>query len=301
MSKLGHDAIHWSPSGLVPNTREHRIFKLPPPYAHRAFGGECLFASRSPRVIVARNPTAVSRRLAGSPGSVDPRACGVGLEEHAVRRIFAGSSPLVRGVRSPFGYRGFRHPVHPRACAAAQEDAMDEVDRWGSSPRVRGRRLRWGVGPCSRRLIPARARQPVPAGDLFAGCHGLSLRVRGGRWDHTPSAGVPRRSIPACAGPARGCLTLLLSSRDLLWRPSLPGFRRGCARRRLLMGLMTVRRRVDRGAQAVRHLRRTSPVRGRGRVASRTPRAATVHCWSRDVEQCVCPILVELLPTAGRS
>ena len=129
------------------------------------------------RIIPARaGPTAETLRLA--PSRADhPRSCGANINTTFYPHRSYGSSPLVRGQRSPRAGSRTRCRIiparagptagrlssactsadHPRSCGANHEIAATPVFHLGSSPLVRGQPWRHSHTCQWRRIIPARA------------------------------------------------------------------------------------------------------------------------------------------------
>ena len=192
------------------------------------------------RIIPARaGPTAETLRLA--PSRADhPRSCGANINTTFYPHRSYGSSPLVRGQRSPRAGSRTRCRIiparagptagrlssactsadHPRSCGANHEIAATPVFHLGSSPLVRGQPFCGLFRIVFRRIIPARA-GPTSAyamrtgatqdhprscganvvhGFVFLSPCGSSPLVRGQPAKSWPSP-CPRRIIPARAGP----------------------------------------------------------------------------------------------------
>ena len=187
----------------------------------------------------------VLARNAGA-GPVYPRVCGGTCASDTTPPDSRGLSPRVRGnlehakplysrVRSIPACAG--EPIHidsasaslavyPRVCGGTLWRNWDTVSKFGLSPRVRGNRPQRDHWPHSRRSIPACAGEPrartrarAPAGVYPRVCGGtrrsrstltmspgLSPRVRGNH-DALRDGGDGARSIPACAGEPRPCLS----------------------------------------------------------------------------------------------
>ncbi len=199
-------------------------------------------AARPPhRFIPACAGNAQSRRASRLGATVHPRVCGEREDQPPTVRMYAGSSPRVRGTpripRWPAGWPRFipacagnaidirstrtRSSVHPRVCGERELTQYVDAQMSGSSPRVRGTRERaaWGMG--HQRFIPACAGNAMvtPVAPARPSVHprvcgerrvarthsataaGSSPRVRG-----TLPGGRGRRRqhrfIPACAGNA---------------------------------------------------------------------------------------------------
>ncbi|KFI72984.1 hypothetical protein BMIN_0696 [Bifidobacterium minimum] len=110
-----------------------------------------------------------------------PRECGANACQLTLSASRRGSSPRVRGKRTPPG-RGTRQrgiipasagqtdwllfPMayssdHPRECGANLPFAATAAQRFGSSPRVRGKHLRDAEQAAINRIIPASAGQTL--------------------------------------------------------------------------------------------------------------------------------------------
>ena len=133
--------------------------------------------ARPPWLIPARaGKTSVRLKIVHRLGA-HPRACGENALTIVVSAVTVGSSPRVRGKRTPStrpsssgGLIPARagktvpvrqvpapHPAHPRACGE-NELAQDAADGpGGSSPRVRGKPRRGHTPRLRGGLIPARA------------------------------------------------------------------------------------------------------------------------------------------------
>ena len=129
------------------------------------------------RFIPARAGNATDRSGCRTRPAVHPRACGE-RSVHAIHaRVFAGSSPRVRGtpederhicplqrfIPARAGNAASRRclsvssSVHPRACGERLSSSSDDPQRCGSSPRVRGTRRHRLLFRKGQRFIPARA------------------------------------------------------------------------------------------------------------------------------------------------
>ena len=150
-----------------------------------------------------------------------PRACGANYGSNSTFQSFSGSSPRMRGKRSPSCLAASRpdSPDHPRACGANSFTPAFNWPSTGSSPRMRGKLICRFCRRCRMRIIPAHAGQTTrttscPArypdhpracganlgkiGSLF-GSFGSSPRMRGKRRPR-PCPRTPVRIIPAHAG-----------------------------------------------------------------------------------------------------
>ncbi len=112
-----------------------------------------------------------------SPQAVHPRACGEHNRTISPMRGVHGSSPCMRGTRSPCGasrlvsrfipahagntplcsYLPQRRSVHPRACGEHVVKCTTDRSYTGSSPRMRGTRVRCLDDGHAVRFIPAHA------------------------------------------------------------------------------------------------------------------------------------------------
>ena len=162
-----------------------------------------------------------SRTRRESP-SVHPRVCGERIDTRSEELEGDGSSPRVRGTRSPAPQRSRSRTVHPRVCGERAVFGKESRNGDGSSPRVRGTHTKLIRLPRYRRFIPAcagnasatatipgrRTVHPRVCGerevhDPVARPHGgSSPRVRGTRVVDALDASLDR-FIPACAGNAR--------------------------------------------------------------------------------------------------
>ena len=154
-----------------------------------------------------------------------PRACGANYGSNSTFQSFSGSSPRMRGKRSPSCLAASRpdSPDHPRACGANSFTPAFNWPSTGSSPRMRGKLICRFCRRCRMRIIPAHAGQTTrttscPArypdhpracganlgkiGSLF-GSFGSSPRMRGKRRPR-PCPRTPVRIIPAHAGQTSG-------------------------------------------------------------------------------------------------
>ena len=120
------------------------------------------------RIIPARaGQTAHGRRQAR--GDTDhPRACGANWNCSRKSANCVGSSPRVRGKRSP----GTPPPTperadHPRACGANCRHHLAAGIQTGSSPRVRGKPWVARCGRAGKRIIPARAGQTASSSAML--------------------------------------------------------------------------------------------------------------------------------------
>ena len=171
------------------------------------------------RIIPARaGQTAHGRRQAR--GDTDhPRACGANWNCSRKSANCVGSSPRVRGKRSPGTPPTPERADHPRACGANCRHHLAAGIQTGSSPRVRGKPWVARCGRAGKRIIPARAGQTASSSamlnsfsdhpracranlgevECFHYASGSSPRVRG---KLTPSSLVIvcLRIIPARAG-----------------------------------------------------------------------------------------------------
>ena len=185
-----------------------------------------------------RRPTAIK----GS-WTDHPRACGANPTWVPRDDSTPGSSPRMRGKRSPTRRSDIStriipahagqtpiharpanaRPDHPRACGANSSVISMETTVSGSSPRMRGKRPRQRRGRVGRRIIPAHAGQtPLPdpahrvrtnhpracganpAALSALGAHvGLSPRMRG-KHSHKHLDRLDVRIIPAHAGQTGG-------------------------------------------------------------------------------------------------
>ena len=150
-----------------------------------------------------------------------PRACGANYGSNSTFQSFSGSSPRMRGKRSPSCLAASRpdSPDHPRACGANSFTPAFNWPSTGSSPRMRGKLICRFCRRCRMRIIPAHAGQTTrttscPArypdhpracganlgkiGSLL-GSFGSSPRMRGKRRPR-PCPRTPVRIIPAHAG-----------------------------------------------------------------------------------------------------
>ena len=138
------------------------------------------------------------------------------------RNAAAGSIPACAGEPPGRVLRPTVTAVYPRVCGGTRVVSPSTVSAVGLSPRVRGNRDPGQTGPARRGSIPACAGEPSAFNcptvtirvypRVCGGTHwlrwapsctaGLSPRVRGNRVPRRPG-GVPRRSIPACAGEPR--------------------------------------------------------------------------------------------------
>ena len=170
-------------------------------------------------------PAHAGQTTSGLPGSVTssdhPRACGANYGSNSTFQSFSGSSPRMRGKRSPSCLAASRpdSPDHPRACGANSFTPAFNWPSTGSSPRMRGKLICRFCRRCRMRIIPAHAGQTTrttscPArypdhpracganlgkiGSLF-GSFGSSPRMRGKRRPR-PCPRTPVRIIPAHAG-----------------------------------------------------------------------------------------------------
>ena len=114
-----------------------------------------------------------------------------------------GSSPRVRGTRTPAAPPRRSAAVHPRVCGELSRHRCCSNGSGGSSPRVRGTRAYLG------KYLSKPAVHPRVCGELPRNLHtgttntGSSPRVRG--TPHRRHLRPPRRRfIPACAGNSRG-------------------------------------------------------------------------------------------------
>ena len=205
------------------------------------------------RIIPARaGPTAETLRLA--PSRADhPRSCGANINTTFYPHRSYGSSPLVRGQRSPRAGSRTRCRIiparagptagrlssactsadHPRSCGANHEIAATPVFHLGSSPLVRGQPFCGLFRIVFRRIIPARAgptRDRIPewssASDHPRSC-GANLGVCHADRGHAGSSPLVRgqrrswfrfplalRIIPARAGPTREIVAFAMSKAD---------------------------------------------------------------------------------------
>ena len=127
--------------------------KPPPPYCYDT----CL------RIIPAH--AGQTRHSTGWPcrRPDHPRACGANAYGVLSEQQEIGSSPRMRGKRSPSCLAASRpdSPDHPRACGANLGKIGSLFGSFGSSPRMRGKRRR---APCrwlAFRIIPAHAGQTL--------------------------------------------------------------------------------------------------------------------------------------------
>ena len=150
-----------------------------------------------------------------------PRACGANYGSNSTFQSFSGSSPRMRGKRSPSCLAASRpdSPDHPRACGANSFTPAFNWPSTGSSPRMRGKLICRFCRRCRMRIIPAHAGQTTrttscPArypdhpracganlgkiGSLF-GSFGSSPRMRG-KPAEVAGAWTATRIIPAHAG-----------------------------------------------------------------------------------------------------
>ena len=152
-----------SSSGSSPRMRGKHLFTV----ARAGLGG--LIPAHAGKTPPA--PTAAGRERA------HPRACGENLMMGARKSRIAGSSPRMRGKRSPCGntpstlglipaHAGKTHRwcdrsqsqrAHPRACGENGPSAPPGPRRPGSSPRMRGKRTPEGMRKGRLGLIPAHA------------------------------------------------------------------------------------------------------------------------------------------------
>ena len=142
---------------------------------------------------------------------VHPRVCG---ERQAVthdRATASGSSPRVRGTRTPTSLHDSRSPVHPRVCGERDDTHNMTVRVSGSSPRVRGTQSSRRRSFPTPRFIPACAgnaamiRRPI----LNSAVH---PRVCGERLSRKRATPGKVGSSPRVRGTRRG------------WCRSAPGF-----------------------------------------------------------------------------
>ncbi len=199
----------------------------------------------SARFIPACAGNAPTARTGTSARSVHPRVCGERVRGSPIGQQHGGSSPRVRGTRSPgsicwanmrfipacagnafsAAWKTVRAAVHPRVCGERFRLAKWQAQDIGSSPRVRGTRFlvhefflkprfipacagnAWALAPRNR-TMPV---HPRVCGERFgdaepvSGGSGSSPRVRG-----TPNrfaaSPAPARFIPACAGNANSVM-----------------------------------------------------------------------------------------------
>ena len=136
------------------------------------------------RIIPARAGQTKTLLPTFCPHSDHPRACGANCPAGKSRGCVYGSSPRVRGKRTPNNAAiscgriiparagqtdgavrpPRRCPDHPRACGANGHTVVQQFFVIGSSPRVRGKPVQRGVHQRVSRIIPARAGQtPRPS------------------------------------------------------------------------------------------------------------------------------------------
>ena len=110
-------------------------------------------------------PAHAGQTTSGLPGSVTssdhPRACGANYGSNSTFQSFSGSSPRMRGKRSPSCLAASRpdSPDHPRACGANQSGRVGFGRAGGSSPRMRGKPTACRRSAARMRIIPAHAGQ----------------------------------------------------------------------------------------------------------------------------------------------
>ena len=200
-----------STSGSSPRVRGTRA-RIGEGHAPRRFIPACAGNSRFPR------RSSCSR-------TVHPRVCGELAINAACAAANTGSSPRVRGTRTPQGHGRARPPVHPRVCGELVAPTGTAVlshrfipacagnsprlpppgaTGTGSSPRVRGTLLRHAKLGRNARFIPACAGNSSHFNLLVCEPDGSSPRVRG-----TPGSSscftASLRFIPACAGNSLMC------------------------------------------------------------------------------------------------
>ena len=156
---------------------------------------------------VSSRPLGLSPRVRGNRGPLAQEVIG------------RGSIPACAGEPLPHGHNHADGTVYPRVCGGTRRRSMPPGRCGGLSPRVRGNRT--GSEDVLRPAgsIPACAGEPIPLCSVasyltvyprvcggtprrrYPGTRGsgLSPRVRGNRGP-SHSQGVPRGSIPACAG-----------------------------------------------------------------------------------------------------
>jgi len=153
----------------------------------------------APGSIPARAGEPQPQIRSGAGGGVDPRACGGARSLlHPAGRP-EGRSPRVRGSPGPSGVAernrgsiparageplsaaapGAGSGVDPRACGGAHSRNTVRNAVTGRSPRVRGSLKDARDRDMNRGSIPARAGEPVEAGDPGGGC-GVDPRACGG-------------------------------------------------------------------------------------------------------------------------
>ena len=174
---------------------------------------------RMVRYIPARAGEA-GRSPSGPPSpAVHPRACGGSNPSAKQGEIAPGTSPRVRGKRSPsgavrvqIGYiparageapsgaRIRRTPrVHPRACGGSGYQDGEEAGERGTSPRVRGKRRRLRRAGRPGGYIPARAGEAALAG-VTAGLFAVHPRACGGSPGRGPIRGGKSGTSPRVRG-----------------------------------------------------------------------------------------------------
>ena len=116
---------------------------------------------RSRRIIPAHAGQTLRCTRASGATSDHPRACGANYGSNSTFQSFSGSSPRMRGKRSPSCLAASRpdSPDHPRACGANSFTPAFNWPSTGSSPRMRGKLICRFCRRCRMRIIPAHAGQ----------------------------------------------------------------------------------------------------------------------------------------------
>ena len=194
-----------------------------------------------------------NKRPEPSPAGLSPRVRG---KLHQRRTVWANqrSIPACAGEAPGPGKAPLRCGVYPRVCGGSGVIILAQLRRHGLSPRVRGKQWLRNSGGGSGGSIPACAgeastRLSAPAGypvyprvcggsarrsGRLLAYHGLSPRVRG-KHMVADCRCRPGRSIPACAGEARGVSS---ASANLRVYPRVcGGSRRMCRTKASMNGL----------------------------------------------------------------
>ncbi len=151
------------------------------------------------RFIPARAGNTQWEAVDHSSAAVHPRACGEHFNHISQDSPERGSSPRVRGTRSPSPRTCAPIPVHPRACGEHLSAVSQERITFGSSPRVRGTPHNHSDGTAGRAVHPRACGEHTSLPLPLAQPNGSSPRVRG----TLPSACAGDRTgrfIPARAG-----------------------------------------------------------------------------------------------------
>ena len=117
------------------------------------------------RIIPAHAGQTLRCTRASGATSDHPRACGANYGSNSTFQSFSGSSPRMRGKRSPSCLAASRpdSPDHPRACGANSFTPAFNWPSTGSSPRMRGKLICRFCRRCRMRIIPAHAGQTSAA------------------------------------------------------------------------------------------------------------------------------------------